>query len=101
MADRIEINIGTLDGDIRSMEEELKALQVEIKAAYDSVQELNGMWKGPAHDTYIQRFQQDKAAMDAICEDIKSIIDFMENAKIGYRSCEAEVSEEIDQIKMV
>ena len=101
MADRIEISIDALEGDIRSMEEEPEALQAAIKAAYDSVQELDRMWKGPAHDTYSQRFQQDKAAMDTICENIRSIIDFMENAKTGYRNCEAEVSEEIDRIKML
>lgn len=101
MADRIEINIDTLDRDIQSMEEELDALRDDIKKTYDSVQELDRMWKGPAQQSYIQRFQRDKAAMDAICENIKGIIDFMENAKMEYRSCETAVSEEIDQIKMI
>lgn len=100
MADLIEINIATLDGDIASMQEELEALRAEVGKAFDSIQDLDRMWNGPANDAFNQAFQNDKTAMDDMCATMAGLISYMENARDEYRKCEEAVSAEIDAIKI-
>lgn len=100
MADIIEINISTLDGDIKSMQEEVAALEKEIEAAFNSVTELDAMWNGPANDAFNAAFLSDKTSMDEMCKTIHGLIGYMENARDEYRKCEAAVSAEIDAIKL-
>lgn len=100
MADIIEINIGTLAGDITQMQTEVRALRGEMKLAFDSVAELDAMWNGPANDAFNQAFESDRQAMEEMCRIIDSLIDYMENARDEYRRCEGSVSAEIDAIRI-
>ena len=100
MADIIEINLSSLDSDIEAMTEELGLLRGDMNKAYESVSELDSMWNGPANDAFNKAFVDDKAAMDELCTTIQSLIDFMVNAAKEYRTCESNVSAEIDAIKI-
>lgn len=100
MADLIEIEISSLDTDIRSMEGDLASLRKELGEAYAAVQELDTMWNGPANDAFNREFEKDHANMEGMCDTIQKIIDYMVNASKEYRQCEASVSAEIDAIKI-
>lgn len=100
MADRIEINIGTLAGDITQMQAEVNGLRDDMKLAFDSVMELDAMWNGPANDAFNRAFETDRQAMKDMCKIIDSLIGYMENARDEYRRCEASVSSEIDAIRI-
>lgn len=100
MADYININIGTLAKDINSMKTELEGLRNSMEHAFETVNELNQMWKGPANDAFKQAFLTDKQMMNDMCDVIQELIGYMENARDEYRKCESLVSSEIDSIKL-
>ncbi len=100
MADFININIGTLANDIDSMQIELEGLRTSMKNAFDSVNELDQMWNGPANDAFNQAFLTDEQLMNDMCEIIQGLIGYMENARDEYRKCESLVSAEIDSIRI-
>lgn len=100
MADIIEINTRTLANDIKEMETEVAKLRGEMAKAYNSVAELDAMWKGPANEEFRAAFQSDREAMEEMCRIIDGLIGYMENARNEYRRCEAAVSSEIDAIKI-
>ncbi len=100
MADIIEVNIRTLGNDIKDMQMEVSRLRKEMASAFNSITELNAMWKGQANDAFRQSFQADREAMEEMCKIIDSLIGYMENARSEYRRCEAAVSAEIDTIRI-
>jgi WXG100 family type VII secretion target len=100
MADVIEINMSTLDLDAGEMADELQALRDEMNKAYTSVQELDMMWNGPANDAFNKAFADDQLLMENMCNTMQSLIDFMTNASGEYKTCESNVSAEIDAIKI-
>lgn len=100
MADLIEINLEALDSDINRMQDELQLLRSYIGLTYDSIKELDTMWNGPANEAFNQTFESDYQSMNEMCEMIKSLIEYMENARDQYRHCEDLVSQEIESIRV-
>lgn len=100
MADYIEVNIQTLEQDVKDMDEALKLVQSDMTGMFESVRELDTMWDGPANAAFDRQFTADKQTFDTLCEAVAGIIDSMDNAKDSYRKCEANVKEEINRIKI-
>lgn len=100
MADYIEVNIQTLEQDIKDMEEALKLVESDMTSMFESVNSLDTMWDGPANAAFNRQFLADKQTFEALCEAVDGIIDSMDNAKNSYRKCEATVKEEINRIKI-
>lgn len=100
MADIIEINIGTLATDIESMQTELANLRDDIRIAFEALAELDTMWDGPANEAFNQAAKNDHELLNQMCDIIKGLISYMENARDEYRKCENAVSAEIDTIRI-
>lgn len=100
MSDYIEVNIRTLEQDVKEMENTLKLVRNDMNDMFNSVKELDTMWDGPANQAFNQQFQTDKQVFEELCAAVDEIIDSMKNAKESYSKCEAEVSEEINRIKV-
>lgn len=84
-----------LSNAIDSMQEELNAIQDECSAIYKSLNELDAMWKGPAHDTFVAGYITDHESMETLIQSIQSVIDNMKDAKIHYRATEDAISQAI------
>lgn len=100
MADYIEVNIQTLEQDVKSMQESLKRVQNDMMGMFNAVKELDSMWDGPANEAFVRQFTIDNDVFNSLCDSVNGIIDSMENAKDSYRKCEANVSDEINRIKI-
>ncbi len=96
----IEVNISTLDQDIKSMEEKMKLIRSDMKAMFDSVTALDSMWDGPANAAFVRQFSIDKNIFDEVCNAVDGVTDSMNNAKDEYRKCESRVSEIVNQIRI-
>lgn len=99
MADYIEVNVETLEMDIKIMQDTLKQVREDMKGMFDSVSELDTMWDGPANEAFIHQFGIDHQTFQSLCDSVDGIIDSMENAKDAYRKCEGAVKDEINRIK--
>lgn len=99
MADYIEVNVKTLEDDIKTMQEALEQVRNDMKGMFDSLGELDTMWDGPANEAFNRQFGIDHQTFQSLCDSVDGIIDSMENAKDAYRKCEEAVKGEIDRIK--
>lgn len=100
MGDYIAVNIETLEGDVKDLEETIKSIRGEMTTMFQAVTDLDKMWDGVANAAFQQQFLQDKEMFETLCESVDGIIDSMENAKNVYRKCEANVKTEIDKINV-
>ncbi len=100
MADYIEVNITALEQDIGELQETLKLVRGDMGAMFDTVQELDTMWDGPANEAFNRQFEADRQTLEALCEAVEDILGSMENAQGEYRKCEAGVREEIEKIRI-
>lgn len=100
MADYIEVNISTLEQDIKDMGIAVEQIRKDMADMFESVSELDTMWDGPANQAFNQQFVLDKQIFEEICGAVEGIIDSMKNAQESYLRCEAAVSEEIERIKV-
>lgn len=100
MADYIEVNIQTLEQDVKDMEEALALVRTDMKNMFDSVTELDTMWDGPANTVFKHQFSVDKQTFETLCEAVDGILDSMDKAKDSYRKCEASVKDEINRIRI-
>jgi WXG100 family type VII secretion target len=100
MASQIEISMTTLDQDINSMSTLLNQIRTNMNGMFDSIQELDAMWDGPAHQAFAEQVTADKALMVTLCNTVQEIIESMENAKTSYRQCESAVADVVNQIEI-
>lgn len=100
MADYIEVNITALEQDTKELRETLKLVRGDMGAMFETVQELDTMWDGPANEAFNRQFELDRQVFEALCQSVEDILGSMENAQSEYRKCEAGVREEIDKIRI-
>ncbi len=98
MSDYIEVDITTLEQDVRELEETLALVRNDMKSMFETVNELDTMWDGLANEAFNRQFAADRNLFEELCDAVNDIIDSMGNAKNAYRKCEAAVKEEIDKI---
>lgn len=100
MADYIEVNMTALEQDTKELRETLALVKNDMGAMFGTVQELDGMWDGPANEAFNRQFEADRQVLEELCKSVDDILDSMENAQKEYRKCEAGVREEIDKIRI-
>ena len=100
MADYIEVNITALEQDTKELRETLKLVRDDMGAMFDTVQELDTMWDGPANEAFNRQFESDRQTLLELCKAVEDILGSMENAQGEYRKCEAGVREEIEKIRI-
>lgn len=100
MADYIEVNMTALEQDTGELRGTLKLVRDDMDAMFNTVQELDAMWDGPANEAFNRQFESDRQTLLALCKAVEDILGSMENAKEQYQKCEAGVREEIDKIRI-
>lgn len=100
MADYIEVDIASLERDVKELEETLTLIRNDMKFMFDTVKELDAMWDGPANEAFQRQFVNDRNLFEELCSAVEDIIDSMEDAGNAYRKCEVSVKEEIDKMQI-
>jgi len=96
----IAINTSTLDGDIDKLSTVLEKIKSQLEMTFAEVQALDGMWDGPANETFVTQFTKDYNDSLELCKVIQSLIDCMDYAKKQYDSCENEVNNIVSSISI-
>ncbi len=81
---QIEVNTDRLNGDVSSLTSELNQIRNEMNSMFQSMQELDAMWDGPASEAFKVQFQSDYDAMNDLCKILQNMINCMENASSEY-----------------
>jgi len=94
----IACSISTLGSDISTIKTQHSALVKAAEALKQSVNSLNGMWAGPAHDTFASAFSGDYEVIKGMCDTIGEIVKSLDNAKKEYAKCENHVNSYVASI---
>ncbi len=94
----ISNDTGILGSDVRAMKDQLASARSHLNQLDSSMEQLNGMWSGPASSTIKQRYAQDFECMTNACELLECFLDKLEAARRSYESCESNVSNVVSAI---
>lgn len=97
---RIEINTNALQRDTAEIEDYLNKIQTDKNELVSSMQELNGMWEGSAHDAFINQFNIDMQRIDELTKDIEAYLSTLRNAVGVYNRCEDEIENMVRAINI-
>ena len=100
MANEIACSVRALGDDIRQIETAYDSVVNNAEAVMTSVNELNGMWKGTAHDVFVSAVAKDYESIKELCNTVSEIISCLNFAKGEYTKCEQEVNNEIASIRI-
>jgi len=87
----IEISTERLQEDIRRMSECQQEAERQTKRMFETMQELDSMWDGPANQAFQAQFTADHQTMEELCREVRSLISCMEFARKEYDQCESAV----------
>ncbi|MGN0621794.1 MAG: WXG100 family type VII secretion target [Porcipelethomonas sp.] len=91
MSVKFEVDDNRLGDDAEKLYEIISEFEQVINKTYEKMTELDGMWDGPAKDTYISQFKADYNTLRDIVSSLKNYSDSLENAKNVYEKCETGV----------
>jgi WXG100 family type VII secretion target len=94
----IEMNTSTLAGDIESLEGLVTSLRNQMKKMFQSVDELDRMWDGPANAAFNQQFQADYKTCEEMCKTLTDLIGSLRHAGEEYDKCEQNIDSMIRSI---
>ena len=96
----IELTISSLNSDIDTLRSTLNSLKSHSDRMQERIQELGGMWEGPAHEIFNAQFNNDYMALQTLYQTLEELIKCMEYAKAEYQKCEDSVSAAIAAIRI-
>lgn len=96
----IEMNTSTLAGDIETLEQAAAQLESQMKKMFQSIEELDTMWDGPANEVFNQQFQLDYQFCEEMCGVLRDLIGSLNHAREEYDKCEQNIDSLIRTIQI-
>lgn len=97
---KIKINTASLKRDTDNIKKVLSDIEKKALKMQIDVVLMNKMWEGEANMAFNKVFLDDITALRNVVKEVQSIVDYEENAKKEYDSCETRVSELVDSISV-
>jgi WXG100 family type VII secretion target len=96
----ITVNTSTLNSDIGELQTALDSAKAQLEDMFNQITELDTMWDGDANEEFNKQFRIDYDNTKSLFDTIKSLIECMEYARDQYNSCENEVGNLVNSIKI-
>lgn len=100
MSDRIEIETRLLAQDKESIRDQVQQLRKQKDQLQEKMEQLSGMWEGPAKETFLAQFLSDCEYMDSFFSELDTYVQAMEYAEKEYDKCEDDVAQIIAAIEI-
>lgn len=95
---KFEVDIDQMQNMVQQLTGTLNNITKNKDAMYASIEALDGMWKGPAHDAFLIEYQTDHEKMVQLIRDIGLVFTDIDQARQAYVNCENSVKGMIDAI---
>lgn len=96
----IAVNTSRLSQDVEEMEYALRRIENQMDSMFDSVNQLDTMWDGPANDAFYIQFAADYEQMRELCRILRELIECCRFAGTEYISCENAVNGIVNAIRI-
>lgn len=93
-----EVEEQQLKKDAAIFTQDLSEIVKELSKMYESMNQLNQMWKGPSNAAFKEQVKKDYADMVEICKILESYIDCMDGGYKEYLNAESKIEEMIENI---
>lgn len=100
MSAKIKINTNSLKSDVSSISSSIQAMSKSLAILQSELQKLDGMWDGPASETFKAAYMNDISALNTVISNLKKLNSFESRARERYDSCEQKVSGIISGIRV-
>lgn len=100
MGTYMKVSTQRLEEDKAAIQNELKGISQSVEELSQEMQLLGQTWEGPAWDAFQNQAASDIENMQAIYEKLSAYISHMEYAAREYRTCENQVGNLIDRIRI-
>ncbi len=98
--DKIKINTARLDQTRGALEEKIARIKNDIDKISESMDALNAMWEGEAHQAFAQSVAEDLRELDLIYDAVRNLAEYERDASVEYNRCEQKVADLIGQIRI-
>ena len=86
--------------DRKSIDYIYRRIIESIQEIYNDVQELNKLWEGDAHDSFVEKISKELQKFEESNKNIQLLINFETNAEQEYQQCFNDVESMIEEIKV-
>jgi len=100
MADRIEIETSLLAQDKDTIQGEIQSLKTHMTQMREQMEQLSGMWEGPAKEAFMNQFWSDFDYIQSFLTEMDTYTEAMEYAQREYEKCENDVAQIIGAIQI-
>lgn len=100
MIGTIEIETRSLRQDRDMIQEQTERLRAEVTRLSEAMEELVGMWEGPAKESFQKQFRVDYDLIQEFLGEMDQYVQAMSYAEQEYDKCEAEVDELVASIRI-
>lgn len=96
--ENLKVDTGKLGSDAATMAKYIKNLTAQKDKIHQLVEQLNGMWEGEAHDTYVSSINKEVKNLEKAITDVDKIHTFETTSVTTYDKCETQVNKLIEGI---
>lgn len=87
------VDTGLLNSDVNEIRNYINTVRNNVSEMFSSVQQLSGMWTGPANKAFTDKLAEEKQEIDDFLSVIEGYVNRLENAAGKYSSCESRARE--------
>lgn len=91
-------NLNEMEKDIRGFGESLESFKAAVNEIIETINTLNGMWEGSAHEAFMNAFASDEEYLKGYISFLDNIKHELEEAKSVYAECETCVEGDINKM---
>lgn len=96
----IEVNTSLMSADTEKLRTTVAQIQTNLGGMFESVNELDQMWDGPANEAFNRQFRMDHDTCRDLCKILLNLIESIEHARNEYDKCEAAIHSLINSIHL-
>lgn len=90
MAD-LDVDITEMSALEKKLESAIETLHENLGSLHASVDELNGTWESPNHDSFVESFENRYLNMEELEKSLNSYLKALKKARKSYTQCEEDV----------
>lgn len=94
----LKVDTDALSSDANELLAEINSVMSLTAKTYDSVQNLNHMWKGKANNAFHEQFTKDYEKTKQFLEELRAFSRTLSDDSTEYNACEANVASYVGRI---
>lgn len=97
---KFEVETGQVNTMYQSFKDALGQISTNKQRMYQALENLDGTWRGPAHDAFVAQYTADNEKMTGLLQELEQVAENISTARQEYDTCEEQVKQAIASIQV-